>query len=62
MNNSDYINDIEDPIMMRYLTEIKKSDYKHDELIKKSTKNREKLNELKENIHKYVESLNNIDI
>ena len=33
MNNSDYINDIEDPIMIWYLTEIKKSDDKHDELM-----------------------------
>ena len=33
MNNTDNIDYIEDPIMRWYLTEIKKSDDKHDELI-----------------------------
>ena len=33
MNKSDDIDDIEDPIMRWYLTEIKKSDDTHDELI-----------------------------
>ena len=39
MNNHDYIDYIEDPIMRWYLTEITKSDDKHDEVIKKFEKN-----------------------
>ena len=62
MNKSDDIDDIEDPVMRWYLTEIKKSDDKEDELINNLRKIQKKLNELKENIHKYVDSLNNIDI
>ena len=62
MNNHDYIDDIEDPVMRWYLTEIKKSDDKHDELINNLIKIQKKINELKENIHKQVDSLNNIDI
>ena len=62
MNNLDNIDYIEDPTMRWYLTEIKKSDDKHDEVINNLKNIQKKLNELKENIHKQVESLNNIDI
>ena len=62
MNNHDYIDDIEDPVMRWYLTEIKKSDDNHDELINNLKQIQKKLNELKENIHKQVDSLNNIEI
>ena len=52
MNNHDYIDDIEDPIMRWYLTEIKKSDDKHDELINNLKNIQKHLIELTENLHK----------
>ena len=52
MNNHDYIDDIEDPIMRWYLTEIKESDDKHDELINNLKNIQKKLMELTENLHK----------
>ena len=52
MNNHDYIDDIEGPIMRWCLTEMKKSDDKHDELINNLKNNQKKLIELTENLHK----------
>ena len=50
MNNTDNTDYIEDPILRWYLTEIKKSDDNHDEVINNLKNIQKKLNELKENI------------
>ena len=47
MNNHDYIDDIEGPIMRWCLTEIKKSDDKHDALINNMKNIQKKLNDRK---------------